>query len=778
MKQVIDLSQCCGCSACASICPHKAISMVENFEGFLYPEIDETKCVNCGLCQKACPILSNNNGNFKNPDCYAAMADDETRKVSSSGGAFSIIADYILEKNGYICGCTFDENDLKAKHIVINAKEELYKLRGSKYVQSDIGTTYQDVKELLENGKFVLFSGTPCQVAGLKSFLRKEYENLLTVDILCHGVPSPKVYRKYLNELLTSSNEKVINVNFRDKVRGWSPILTHTTTTTTTTYSYVQVDDTYMQLFLNNISLRKNCTDCKFCSTQRPGDFTIADFWGIENFDKNLNDGKGTSLVLVNNPKAKNIYEKLSEKFILSKSVPLKYAILGNRNLYAPHKVHNKREEFFKDLGKYNLKQLVNKYIYDKYDCGIMNFWSTWNYGAILTCYALQEVVKNLGYSVQIINYVHNSWKNKKRYKYSEKKQRFINKYFNLTSYCKNKKELTNLNSSIDTFIVGSDQVWRWAYPLQYLFYLDYVKDDRKKIACSVSMINESFCQSDDVKTAMEYYIKRFDAISVREFDCVQYCKDKFDVNAECIIDPVFWLNPIKYQNLINNSGIKKQDKKYIAVYLIDLNNDILKLLVDYTKRNNLEIVYLNRGESIEEWLCYIKNAEFFVTDSYHGTCFSIIFETQFVAYTNNRGNSRFQSLLSMLNLTNRLYSNKDLTLTALEYANYQRIDYKKVKKILDKEICKACNWMYLALNADTNKFKVPVEIKFLNLVNKKGKVPSGLPNRIIKFKKNMIKMPRWIFSYIKYKVFIFTGNINVLKCLDTYGKRLFASKK
>lgn len=759
--QLIKSNICCGCSACANICPHKAIIMVENSEGFLYPEIDETKCVNCGLCKKACPILNKNNSNLKKPDCYAAMADDELRKVSSSGGAFSIIAEYILGKNGYICGCTFDENELKAKHIIIHSKDDLPKLRGSKYVQSGIGSCYLEVKQLLENGNFVLFSGTPCQVAGLKSFLRKNYETLLTVDILCHGVPSPKVYQKYLNGLLHTKDEKVIKVNFRDKVRGWSPTLTNTTTTTTTTYSYTQVDDTYMQLFLSNISLRENCTNCKFCTTQREGDFTIADFWGIEKYDKSLNDGKGTSLILLNNNKAKEIYKKIEKDFKLSQPVPLKYAILGNRNLYAPHKVHPKRQEFFQDLDRYSLKQLVNKYLFKKYDCGIMNYWASWNYGAILTCYALQELVENFGYSTQVINFRPKVWDNKKEYPRNQLKIDFVNKYFNLTDICKNKKDLVKLNNCFDTFIVGSDQVWNWGYNLKYLYFLDFVRNSKKKISCAASMIFEKFSQGEDVKTAIEFYIKRFDAISVRELDNVSVCKNEFNVNAECILDPVFIIDKIKYENLIKNSKIQKA-KNYIAVYVFEYNNKIEDFVKKLAKEHNLDIVRINKGESIEDWLYYIKNAEFIVTDSYHGTCFSIIFEKTFISLTNSHGNSRFYSLLSILNLQNRLIETTGAFYNSAEIVNTS-IDYDKVNKILAFEIKKSKNWLYNALEQDKNIFREPVEARFLHVLLSERKVPEGIPYMKRAFKKS-IKIINWILRQIKRLLFIATNNVNFLK--------------
>ena len=762
MEQFIEKRDCCGCSACANICPHGAIEMVENSEGFLYPEIDQSKCVNCGLCKKTCPILNKINDNFKTPDCYAAMADDEIRKVSSSGGAFSIIAEYILNKNGYICGCTFDLDELKAKHIIINSKEELYKLRRSKYLQSDIGNIYQEVKKILDNDNYLLFSGTPCQVAGLKSFLRKTYEKLLTVDILCHGVPSQKVYIKYLNELKNADDEKFLEVNFKDKSISWmSNWAKITTKTNKNTYSKLQTEDNYMQLFLSNISLRQNCTDCKYCTTQREGDFTIADFWGIDNYDKNLNDGKGTSLVLVNNKKAQSVYSEIQNKFNQSEKVPLKYAILGNRNLYAPHKVHAKRNEFFENLDKYTLKQLVNMYLYDKYDCGIMNYWASWNYGAILTCFALQELVKSFGFTTQIINFRPKVWDNKKEYPRNDAKLNFVNKYFNLSKVCKNKKDLTKLNDNYNTFIVGSDQVWNWGYNLKYLYFLDFVKNSKKKISCAASMIFEKFNQGEDVKTTIEYYIKRFDAVSVRELDNVSICKNEFDVDAACILDPVFLIDKNVYENLYKQSN-KNLSKKFIAVYVFEYDNNIEKFANKIAAENDLEIVIMNRGESIEDWLYYIKNAELVITDSYHGTCFSIIFEKQVLPLTNTHGNSRFYSLLSIIGLENRIIENKK-DFNKISNLINENINYEKINKILEKEIGKSSKWLKSATNADKNKFRESVESRLLEVLLENKKIPQGTPY-IKRACKKAIKIIKWIFRQIKRQLFLLTNNVNFLR--------------
>ncbi len=224
-----EKNKCFGCRACYNICPVKAITMQEDGEGFFYPVIDSSKCTSCGLCKNSCPSLEKSetyNNNGKNPDCYAVMADDETRFVSSSGGAFTLIANYILEKGGYVCGAAFVGQNVR--HIIIDKKEDMYKLRGSKYVQSDTNTVYSQIKDLLKLDKFVLFTGTPCQVAGLYNFLGKNYDKLYTVDLICHGVPPQKVFDVYLKETL-QKDDVFANCTFRDKKAGWT---VHITTTT------------------------------------------------------------------------------------------------------------------------------------------------------------------------------------------------------------------------------------------------------------------------------------------------------------------------------------------------------------------------------------------------------------------------------------------------------------------------------------------------------------------------------------------------------------------
>ena len=218
MKEIISKELCSGCTACLNICPQNAISMVENEAGFKVPEIDQNKCIDCGLCKKTCPVLNTKQNNSIN-QCYVGYAKEEYSNKSSSGGIFPLIANKILDDGGIVIGAAFDE-DNELKHIAITDKEELIKLKGSKYLQSDLGNIFSFVKENIDDKK-ILFVGVPCQVAGLKAYLKKEYDNLICIDLFCHGVPSPKLFDKYIKELEEKQNDELINYDFRDKSTGW-----------------------------------------------------------------------------------------------------------------------------------------------------------------------------------------------------------------------------------------------------------------------------------------------------------------------------------------------------------------------------------------------------------------------------------------------------------------------------------------------------------------------------------------------------------------------------
>lgn len=310
--KLVDKDKCCGCSACISVCPKGCISMSEDKEGFLYPVVDSVQCIDCGLCEKVCPILHPLK-NESEPLVYAAINNDESiRMQSSSGGIFTLLAESVIDNGGVVFGACFDR-DWNVVHDYTETKEGLVRFRGSKYVQSNVGNSFSQVKIFLDAGREVLFSGTPCQVAGLKNYLRKPYPNLLTVDLVCHGVPSPEVWRKYLQETVCKAygikkNKSAVNlcdyisdIKFRAKDKGWKKFSFKIEYKDGKIEINPFYENPYMNIFLSNLSLRPSCYACPAKLNNTQSDITLADFWGVNKIDPNIDDDKGCGLLFLNN---------------------------------------------------------------------------------------------------------------------------------------------------------------------------------------------------------------------------------------------------------------------------------------------------------------------------------------------------------------------------------------------------------------------------------------------------------------------------------------------
>ena len=308
MIDIVDKKGCTGCWGCANICPKFCITMKKNKEGFDYPIVNEDNCIKCKKCINVCPILHKEEIE-NNPVAYACFnKNEEVRTESSSGGIFTLIATNVIKDNGVVFGARF--NDLfEVEHGYVESVEYIKAFRGSKYVQSKIGYTFTEVKKFLENGRKVLFSGTPCQIGGLKSFLGKDYENLICIDIICHGVPSPLVWKKYKNEI--SSGKKITDVSFRDKTYGWKDYSFRMDFEDGTSYFEKGSENKYIRGFIGDIYLRNSCYQCKFKTLHRQSDLTLADFWGIENINADMDDRKGTSFIIVNSKKGNQILQKI-----------------------------------------------------------------------------------------------------------------------------------------------------------------------------------------------------------------------------------------------------------------------------------------------------------------------------------------------------------------------------------------------------------------------------------------------------------------------------------
>lgn len=355
---------CTGCGACYNACPFEAIKMEGDKYGFYKPVVDLNKCTQCGLCEKICPLLTYKSNN-EIPKTYALINKDETiRFKCASGGAFAAFAKCILDQNGIVYGVVWDEN-IVAIHDRAECVEQLEKMYSSKYVQANTQDSFKQVKKDLEDGKKVLFSGTPCQIAGLKSYLRKDYTNLITVDLICHGVPSPAILEKYKQEfMIDKPNEKLLDINFRSKVNGWGSKQFIKIKTNKHEYVLPCIKNDYSKAFLQHASINIMCSNCQFNKIPRIADITIGDFWGVDEYDKSLDDKKGLSLVLINSTKGQEIFNVVNS-FVITKEVPLNVAQKGNLNIYSSYKAHKNREKFLEYVCIKNktLKLGVKKYL-------------------------------------------------------------------------------------------------------------------------------------------------------------------------------------------------------------------------------------------------------------------------------------------------------------------------------------------------------------------------------------------------------------------------------
>ena len=319
---VIDIKQktdCCGCGACIQICPQKCIAFVQDEEGFFYPEADFLKCVQCGKCEKVWPIKSASAKKRRQPSCYIGYhKEDAVRFVSSSGGIFTPLAEYVIcEMQGVVFGGAYDDTFM-VRHTRVDKTEMLDILRGSKYVQSQTGQAYQEAEADLKKDKTVLYTGTPCQIAGLKKYLGKEYSGLYTVEVLCHGVPGPGLWRQYLDEKEKHYQGKVTYVSFRQMKSKWTSFAMELQFDNGVKYEKDRLKDPYMQMFLNNLSLRPACYDCQYKDIdKREADLTIGDCWGIETYMPDMFDDKGTSVIFVHSEKGRKLLEQIRKKLIL-----------------------------------------------------------------------------------------------------------------------------------------------------------------------------------------------------------------------------------------------------------------------------------------------------------------------------------------------------------------------------------------------------------------------------------------------------------------------------
>ena len=714
---------CTGCSACFNACPVEAIQMEKNQYGFEKATIQQDKCIHCDLCKKVCPVLHVDKSNKKNPTSYAIWADDEIRKHSAAGGAFPLLAKAILEKRGVVYGAAF-KNVTEVHHIIATNEQELLALQKSKYVQSHIGYIYRDVQKKLQEGKDVLFSGCPCQVAGLKAYLRKSYKNLFTVDLVCAGVPSSQMLRESLADVGGADN--VEYVDFRNKDLGWD----------CSQLTVYMKDKRKRILPINEVPwekqsqfevamhyyLAKNdaCENCAFCDFPRQGDITIGDYWGIWLKDENWNDHKGTSMVLINSEKGQKLFDEIQGGVKRVEAVP--WQEFARNRLQPKVSFNPNRQRFLSLYPQKSFNQAVKDAMSGWHDIGLIGNWNASNYGSHLTHYALYRILTGWNYSVLMIGSPqYAEWKNTGSLLFRKTPY----PVWDMGKVAQTFQEMMDFNHYCGKFILGSDQLFD-GYIFEKLgefSALEWVSDSKPKISYATSFGYDELRGSDSVVSRMGHGISKFDALSVREKSGVKIMKETFHKDAAFVLEPVFLPSVDVYEEIMQSAEPEIPKGPYILVYMLDPSEYKARYARMLAEQNGWEIVFIidaakkyiytsnimgcasKEHVCVEDWLWYIKNSAMVITDSFHACCFSIVFHKQFLTLCNyGRGAARFFSLLGELDLTAHLVvGNTELP----ENKDQIPIDYQKVERKLAQWRENSLSWLETALLETSKKPKV-----------------------------------------------------------------------
>ncbi|MBR3311407.1 MAG: Coenzyme F420 hydrogenase/dehydrogenase, beta subunit C-terminal domain [Solobacterium sp.] len=361
--KISEKEKCCGCTACYSICPLKCISMKPDEEGFLYPVVDSEKCIGCGMCEKVCPVQHGFEKNAVINGYVVRNKDNDILNSSTSGGVFSALVNTCIKRDGYAFGVVCDKNRV-IKHCEISADPlNSTMFKGSKYVQSYLGETFKRIKELLSDGQYVLFSGTSCQVAGLRNYLKKEYENLLLIEVICHGTPSPQLWKKYVAFQEEKHRSRIINVNFRNKTYGYHSGTMALSFENGKTYTGSARVDLMLRCFFKEISSRPSCYQCICKGESRPADISIYDCWHASELMKRKDDDKGYTNVLINTSKGESA---LREAYDILEVYPVdwKHAIELDGVMITRQPIpHERRAEFYIYLNEHGIWKTVNRFI-------------------------------------------------------------------------------------------------------------------------------------------------------------------------------------------------------------------------------------------------------------------------------------------------------------------------------------------------------------------------------------------------------------------------------
>lgn len=689
------LTECAGCGACAAACPSGALTLGTNADGFLMPAFHEDHCVQCGACLRACPLLSDHISAATPDDhrleyevaCYAAWAPDDLRQRSSSGGAFGVLAEQMLAMGGHVFGVVWTKGFTCS--IVELDRTTIERAHFSKYVQSRTGTSFRRVKAYLVQHERVLYVGTPCQIAGLRAYLGPLWDTpeLVAADLLCAGMPSAKWWQMYLAE--TYGGRTVQDVAFRVKDRlGWSPFGLRVETGEGTLFPDASTDD-YERAFHGFLLRSDVCAHCRYADFPRQGDITLGDFWGIEQHRPDWNDGKGTSLFLVNSVRGERMQARVRERFARMERLPLAYARgKGNcigADAHPPAPFHTRFRTLVRQM---SFHEAVEQTLSQRYDIGLVVM-ANGNYGNHLVNYALYRTLKALGRSVLVISSPSDVPMNGAL---TPCAQWFLRPVYDPDDLAGSiqEKELRQLNERCRMFLTGGDQLFRETFLVGMNDFplLAWADDAHFKGAFGTSFGTDRY-EGDFLRRAeVCAYLARFQEIAVREASGARILAETFGRQGALVSDPVFLLDRAAYDAMSDIGGMRTPQEAYVGAYLLDPNKTKTRIVQQAVNRfsdgrslcvsdgsipaDELEQAGLPQlsQAGAEELLSLIRSSTFFVTDSFHGLCFALLFHRPFVVIfeeDNWRGRTRIAELLANVGLSSRLVTNIDAAKAQME---------------------------------------------------------------------------------------------------------------
>ena len=643
---------------------------------------------------RVCPVSEGDERNEVSRTVYAVMASNRMREKSSSGGMFGLLAKSMIAKGGYVAGAVYDAGFQSVKHIVSRNNEDVAAMHGSKYLQSNVTDTIDKVRELLSAGTEVLFTGTPCQCAAIKKITGNP-ENLYTVDIICHGVPSNKMWQGFLNEV--APHQTIDMVNMREKLDGsWNGKLL--LKLKSGKKMLFNTDSGYLAAFLSDIGLRESCYRCQYANTRRVGDLTIGDFWGVDALKQpELNDGKGTSIVMVNTQKGKGLMNEINRQCKLCKEVPLRAATAGNVVLTRPNNRPLGRNIFYSVLEESgfstafkNASSYKDMTSVKQWDAILFGKYWEYNIGGSLTVYALYETLTTAGMKVAVPDFGK---------VYMPGPPSFPYKRF----YRDMPPATMELMKQTDYLVLASDQIWRpeWGWiGLSFdIAFLNFGDNDVKRVSVATSFgVDETELHPlwNQIRGKVTTALKRFYRVSTREKSGLDILKRFGRNDGAWVIDPVFLCGLEAYDKVIDmlpevEPGLTIP-QHYVFYYMLDstgpnIITPELRLLDKLC--NVLGIPEQRRPQNAVDFLALVKNSEFIVTDSFHGVCYALIYNKPFLCLVNEkRGGARFE-IFKDLGLSGRLLNRSLIN------------DSKAVEKLLGTPI----DWDHV--NAKLEKYRL-----------------------------------------------------------------------